>query len=347
MKTKAAKKKTTKRDGDRAPRHVERPLEELVDPCDPKERGRERILTAFALGDALGSRFETQEDEIHPAMKRRGGRSLSLFDGPTGPTAHPAGFTDDTVLTKAFAEHIIAFVRSTGGGIAQCPPFEGALYDAVIVNPSRGWGGSIKRASELRGPVISGGCGSMMRCAPLAFFAHSERMENPLWGAIAKHVASTHLGVEHVVWSWIYVMLLGDIMTLPRRMSSCVVRHRFRAQLTRLKNRVLDEFLIDDRTSTIRDWLRHPPKASVSNISVMGHSVFQTIEDLLADGSRVYTLNDVATECVLRGGDCDTRAALVCPFFAELDSEDFPRLEGFEELSKLELELSKNGLASS
>lgn len=298
-------------------------------------RSRFRILTAFALGDALGSRFEQQVEGPHPSLLARGGQRLSLFDSPTGRTLDRARPTDDTVLMLGFAKHLLPFQSAA----AEPPPYSGNLY-RLVADPnerSRGWGGSLARAAEQRAPVISGGCGALMRVAPLAFWATSATPDT-MWRIIATQVAATHLGVEHVVWSWIYVQVLADAMmyfTSDNRVNASRFRHRLRC----LKHEVLTHYLVEDGcNASLRDVLFRAPKGSVSNVSVMAHSVFDCIERLLENDERLLSLNDVATEAVLLGGDCDTRAALVCPFFAQLDGT-FDGLEFLEELSTIESDM--------
>lgn len=331
--------------------HVEAPVEEQAPKMSTLDRAiygrlrsmgwgrsRRQILSAFALGDALGARFEQNQHEAHPALRAIGRRSLSLFDSPSGPTSQPAPVTDDTILTMGLAKHLLEIVSENKSCVIPYEPWQD-----IEKNPNRGWGGSIKKADEQSGPVISSGCGSLMRCAPIAMLGEHYRDEDVrgrfFWRVVNAQVSTTHLGFEHVAWSWIYVMLLHKRITTSLEGGILTV-FDFRRELQKLKNKVLNDYVTDGYKMEVCELLSEKPEGSPSNISVMAHSVFETIEQLLSTSyPEIKTLNDVATEAILRGGDCDTRAALVCAFFADLPSPDFEFLEMGHQLIVLETRL--------
>lgn len=301
-------------------------------------RDRKQIISAFALGDALGSRFEQDRHEVHPALRAIGRRTISLFDSPNGQTPSPATVTDDTILTMGMAKHLLELCAKN----EPCTrPYE--PWADIEQNPHRGWGGTIKKALEHEGPVLSSGCGSLMRCAPIALlgdrYQSAEHRARFFWRVVNAQVSTTHLGFEHAAWSWIYVMLLKKRMTNPFD-GGIIGPVDFRRELTELKNKVINDYVVGSQKMAVCDWLFEKPEGSPSDISVMAHSAFETIEQLL---STFYpspqTLNDVASEAILRGGDCDTRAALVCPFFAHLPSDEFKDLESVREILTLETRL--------
>lgn len=322
-------------------------LGNLVGKARKKPEPRQNhALVAFAIGDALGKPFETQEKKSQQLLEWSKNPIYleGLYDG-LGEGGKPAGrFTDDTQMALCLAEACRLSSESSGfhqmvagkgspvavESLAKMMYLQwfsnwpkGCVVPGVVDGP-RGIGGTVKSSLEgfIAEPSRIGGTkilqansyvgnGGLMRCLPLGIFYRNS--DKTLLEAVNLDTRNTHDSDEAVAASYAYTSIISHI--IKNGTKGCVS-----GAIAKLEEAGYDYTVVYEGLKHVRSLLRvllqdnclDDPKQMCEHAESIGNSgyVVETLCSSIYLGIKCIDPKTAVIASVMAGGDTDTRTAL-------------------------------------
>lgn len=277
------------------------------------------VLTALAIGDALGMQFETRSWN-DPAILKWDGKSFGPSDFHK---LNPGQWTDDTGMALALTKSILPSVANEFGGFK--PELAASFYTQWYQGPTfRGAGQTTRKALESlkngvpwyqTGEVGALGNGTAMRVAPLGVFYKDEPgklIKAAKLDALITH--DSHEAQQGSIAVAMGVALLLNGVKKEEILES--LRHILEA------SRLLDNINLIASNKTIydtlknKDYNRELDKTGGNRVIsqlILGNKY--TVHEAVARSFYVFVVTrsfEEAMELAIRGGgDTDTVAAMV------------------------------------